>query len=84
VSDVNLGGKARIKRGDCGDNRVVLHVGAVSDLDAVAIAADDSAVPNGNLVPELDFTHDRGGRGYEGIAGNARALVKEVGDLAVS
>jgi len=84
VSDVNLGGKARIECGDCGDNRVVLHIGTVPDLDAVAIAADDSAVPDGDLVPELDFTHDRGRRGDEGIAGDARALVEKVGDLAVS
>ena len=63
---------------------MVLHIGAVPDLDAVAVAADDSTVPDGNLVPELDLTHDRGGGGNEGIAGDARALVEEVGDLAVS
>lgn len=84
VPNIHLSREARIKGGDSGDHRVVLHVGAVPDLDAVAVAADDGAVPDGDLVPQLDLTHDRGGGGDEGIAGDARALVEEVGDLAVS
>lgn len=63
---------------------MVLHVGAIPDLDAVPVAADDGAVPDGDLVPQLDFTHDGGGGGDEGIGGDARALVEEVGDLTVS
>src|SRR5262249_28420255 len=45
------------------DDRTVLQVAALADLDAVDVAAQDATEPDAGVVAELDIADDRGPRG---------------------
>ena len=74
VADDHVAADDRRQPGSAVDDRVVLHRGALADLDAIEIAAQHGAEPDARTRPDDDVADERRGRGEEDVVRDLRGL----------